>query len=131
MATIANRFNRYFICGIDGTVDHFGGIKNNMEVNQRDYDAQFAKSFERQLCNAGDGSRHFRGPTAKASGLGFAMENAVTAIAQRFGNDRAQHMRTRKDCYDPDKCAFVLTGHSRGAVGIIEGATRVQESPVL
>jgi len=124
------RFNRYFICGIDGTVDHFLGIKNNMEANQRDYDAKFARSFVRQLCNVGDSSRYFRGPATTGSGLGYAMENAVTAIAQRYRNDCAQHLRTRKDCYDPDNCAYVLTGDSRGAAGIIEVATRLQGSPV-
>lgn len=124
-------FDRYFVCGIDGTVDHFVRIAANLEENQRDYDTKFAKSFVRQLCNFGEGSRYFRGPSATGSGLGWAMENAVLAIAQCHSHDAAMRVRTKDARYDPDRRGYILTGYSRGAAGIIEVATRLHYSSAL
>ncbi|MEP6836329.1 MAG: hypothetical protein ABJB74_23265 [Gemmatimonas sp.] len=125
------KFNRYFVCGIDGTVDHFAQIGKNLEANQRDYDEKFAKSFVRQICNNVGSSRYFRGPAATGSGLGWAMDNALLAIAERYGQDAAEYVRTKNDWYDPDRRGYILCGYSRGAAGIIEVATRLQQSLTL
>ena len=78
--------------GIDGTVNHFAGIAKNLEENQRDYDAKFAKSFVRQLCNGGQPSRYLRGPAATGSGLGWAMGEAKQVITSRFNQDAAEYI---------------------------------------
>ena len=126
---IIRRFNRFFVCGIDGTVDHFKGIAKNLEENQRDYDAKFAKSFVRQLCNGGLPSRYLRGPAATGSGLGWAMGEAKQVITSRFNQDTAAYIRSKSEMHDPEQRGYILTGYSRGAAGIIEVATRLISDP--
>jgi hypothetical protein len=127
---IIRRFNRFFVCGIDGTVNHFGGIAKSLEENQRDYDAKFAKSFVRQLCNGGQPSRYLRGPAASGSGLGWAMGEAKQVITNRFNQDAAAYIRSKSQMDDPERRGYILTGYSRGAAGIIEVATRLISDPV-
>lgn len=131
MTITRQQFTRFFVCGIDGTAPNFVGIAKNLEANQVEYDKIFAKSFVRQLCHFGDGSRYFRGPAATGSGLGFAMENAASAILDRYSRDCSEHQRSGRDYHDPDRRCYVLAGYSRGACGIIEVARRMQVSEPL
>jgi hypothetical protein len=120
-------YNRFFICGIDGTVDHYYGIADNLTANQRDYDVKFAKSFVRQLYNSkGVSSRaYFRGPAATGSGLGWAMGEALSTITSRYWQDATAFVKSKNSIDDPDLRGYILTGYSRGAAGIIEVATRL------
>ena len=117
------------MCGIDGTVDHFVRIANNLEANQRDYDTKFARSFVRQLCNGGPQARYLRGPAATGSGLGWAMREATTVITQRYNQDATAYLRSKSDIHNPALRGYILTGYSRGAAGIIEVATRLATDP--
>lgn len=119
------KFNRFFVCGIDGTVDHFAGIAGNLKANERDYDTKFAKSFVRQLCSSGMEGRYLRGPAATGSGLGWAMSEALSVISLRFNQDATAFYRSKSDLHDPHRRGYILTGYSRGAAGIIEVATRI------
>ena len=122
---IVRNFNRFFVCGIDGTVDHFKGIAKDLEANQRDYDTKFAKSFVRQLCNGGLPSLYLRGPAATGSGLGYAMGKATDTIALRYNQDLSAYKKSKSELHDPTLRGYILTGYSRGAAGIIEVATRL------
>jgi hypothetical protein len=127
---IIRRFNRFFVCGIDGTVDNFTRIAANLEEHQREYDVKFAKSFVRQLCNGGLPSRYLRGPAATGSGLGWAMGEAISVITSRYNSDAAAYIRSKSELNDPTRCGYILTGYSRGAAGIVEVATRLATNPL-
>jgi pimeloyl-ACP methyl ester carboxylesterase len=96
------------LVGIDGTG------KEMMPLSGRNaaYDAAFANSFVRRMCNANPFARYFRGPLALGNGLSEAVDGGVNYIVA---------MRRLL----PD-APILLTGYSRGALGVVGIAERLK-----
>lgn len=101
------------LVGIDGTGSAiFPGPKRD-----RKYDADFANSFVRRLCDTGNAnSRYLRGPVALGGGLVDAIRTG-----SRFVQNRRQAGVSG---------SVLLTGYSRGAAGVIVLARRLKRKKI-
>lgn len=100
------------VVGIDGT----GSAVFPGEGRDREYDAAFANSFVRRICNGGPNKMYLRGPVMLGGGLVNAIHTGLTFIRQR----RAAGNR------EP----VLLTGYSRGAAGAVSLARSLQQEGI-
>jgi hypothetical protein len=96
------------LVGIDGT----GSEVSPGEERNAAYDAAFANSFVRQICEGKANSLYLRGPVALGGGLLDAISAGVSFI-----QTKRQQL--------PDE-PILLTGYSRGAAGAVVIAKRLQ-----
>lgn len=96
------------LVGIDGT----GGGFSPTAARDRRYDADFVNSFVSRLCKGKANAQYNRGPVTLGGGLDVAISNGLNFITQkrRQGNNEP----------------ILLTGYSRGALGVLVIAQRLQ-----
>lgn len=101
------------LVGIDGT----GGDVNPGRARDERYDQAFADSFVSRLCKNKPNAQYNRGPVALGGGLPEAIESGLNFIAQKrrtLGNNEP----------------ILLTGYSRGALGVMVIAQRLQRQNI-
>ncbi|CAN5282375.1 hypothetical protein BH10ACI1_BH10ACI1_21330 [soil metagenome] len=101
------------LVGIDGTG---GGAIPGSARNAR-YDIDFANSFVSKLCKFKPNAQYNRGPVTLGGGLDLAIANGLRFIDERraaLGNDEP----------------ILLTGYSRGALGVMVIAQRLQRRQI-
>ncbi len=101
------------LVGIDGTG---GGFSPGAERDAR-YDADFADSFVSKLCKNKPTAKYNRGPVTLGGGLDIAIRDGLSFIELR---------RRMSGNNEP----ILLTGYSRGALGVLVIAQRLQQQNI-
>ena len=101
------------LVGIDGTG---GGTFPGRARNDR-YDIDFANSFVSRLCKNKTNAQYNRGPVTLGGGLDTAIRDGVRFIEQKRGELGADE-------------PILLTGYSRGALGAMVIAQRLQRNNI-
>lgn len=100
------------LVGIDGT----GGGTFPTAARDRRYDADFANSFVSRLCKGKASAQYNRGPVTFGGGLDTAISNGVNFITQKRQQGNSG--------------PILLTGYSRGALGVLVIAQRLQRQNI-
>jgi hypothetical protein len=104
------------VVGIDGT-DETVFDSFDSEARRTAYNLTFENSFVSQLCkNKGPNRKYLMGPTLPGEGLEEAVKAGYDFILERHAEKP----------YEP----ILLTGYSRGAVGVVEIATRLNNTRI-
>lgn len=101
------------LVGIDGT----GGGASPGAARDAAYDKDFEKSFVSTLCKRGTNAQYNRGPVTFGGGLDIAISSGMAFIEQKR---RALGANT----------PILLTGYSRGALGVLVIAQRLQRQNI-
>lgn len=97
--------------GIDGTGPFFDTT----------YAQNFANSHVRRICASGD--EYSRGPIGPGGGLPEAIEAGMSVVLQKR---RAFESQNEQTCMLPHLGDILLTGYSRGGLGVLEMARRLK-----
>lgn len=101
------------LVGIDGT----GGGTFPTAARDRRYDEEFADSFVSKLCKRKPWAQYNRGPVTFGGGLDIAIRDG-----SRFIEEKRRQMGTNQP--------ILLTGYSRGALGVLVIAQRLQRQNI-
>lgn len=101
------------LVGIDGT----GGGTFPTAARDRRYDEEFANSFVSRLCRNKPTAQYNRGPVTLGGGLDVAIASGMQFIEQQ---------RRARGANEP----ILLTGYSRGALGVLVIAQRLQRQNI-
>lgn len=101
------------LVGIDGT----GGDLMPGAARDARYDLAFANSFVSKLCKSKPNAQYNRGPVGLGGGLDIAISSGMSFIEQK---------RRTHGANEP----ILLTGYSRGALGVLVIAQRLQRQNI-
>lgn len=101
------------LVGIDGT----GGGTFPTQARDDRYDVEFANSFVSKLCKNKPNAQYNRGPVTFGGGLNIAIANGM-----RFIEEKRRTLGTSEP--------ILLAGYSRGALGVLVIAQRLQRQNI-